>query len=134
MKKAWYETDTPQRDLELKILLGDKKDDVPKVMEGKFGPKAAEKMLDGENYQQLITEDVIDGSPNPIKEKFERNTKLLDLSKTPREYIKPLLEQIVKIQNNPVKESIHRYFMDNDLRILLDEMPRIRCLLNTLRF
>ena len=63
--------------------MGDKGDNVPAVKE-KCGIVTATKMLDGGLENELLNDSV--------RENYERNTKLIDLSKIPQEYQDSILE------------------------------------------
>lgn len=135
MKGSYYECDTPKLQLEIKLLTGDKKDDVPGVFDGRFGPKGAEKLIaDTEKFEKLITEDYIDGVENPVKSRYERNQVLLDLRKTPNKYLKPILKTMLARKKTPAKESIHPYFIKQKFRELLNNIQRIRYLIKDLKY
>jgi DNA polymerase I len=75
-------SDNPKRYLQLKIILGDKSDNITPIMK-KCGPKTAEKLVD--NPEELLK--LFDKHPE-VKEKYELNKLLIDFQSIPEKYLK----------------------------------------------
>ena len=77
--KKW--SGNPEKDLFMKIAMGDKSDNIPGVFK-KCGPKTAEKFWnDKEKFYKKLEDDV------EAKERFERNTKIIDFNEIPQDLI-----------------------------------------------
>ena len=77
--KKW--SGNPEKDLFMKIAMGDKSDNIPGVFK-KCGPKTAEKFCnDKEKFYKKLEDDVA------AKERFERNTKIIDFNQIPQDLI-----------------------------------------------
>ena len=76
--KKWY--GNPEKDLFIKIIMGDKSDDIPAIF-NKCGPKMAEKCFNDKEYfkSRLKIENAYD--------KYEKNTKLIDFKEIPEKII-----------------------------------------------
>ncbi len=78
--------------LHKKILIGDKSDNIPSIAK-KCGDKTADKLLDNADLLDKYLD-------NPcIREQYELNKKLIDMSSIPKEYIDNITEIINKIKN-----------------------------------
>ena len=77
--KKW--SGNPEKDLFMKIAMGDKSDNIPGVFK-KCGPKTAEKYWnDKEKFYKTLEEDI------EAKERFDRNTKIIDFNQIPQDLI-----------------------------------------------
>lgn len=102
--------------LQIKILIGDKSDSVP-ACEPRLGIKTAEKLLDSGEIDEKMKIPL-------FKENFVRNTKLVDLTKTPRELIDRLEKQISEYKVSS-SANIFNYFVEKGLRDLLSRTNEI---------
>ena len=104
-----------KRALQLKVIIGDKSDCISSIKE-RVGPKTASKLLD-EGLQDLLESD------DKIKELYERNEKLIDLSLIPKEYKEKILTEY---ENYPVKElqlsKVFNFLIKNRLQKIIDEL------------
>ena len=82
--------DDPKKYLFMKILMGDKSDDIPGVF-SKCGPKTAEKCWENKEYfeEKLQKE-------NNTTERYERNRRLIDFNYIPNDYKNDFIEIINK--------------------------------------
>lgn len=122
IKKDFMKSVNPFFDLEIKIIMGDKSDNIPAIAP-RIGEKTAEKLVDGvaaykeQNLQQLLENSV-------IKINYDRNKKLIDLSKTPRELIELLDKTLLEYQLSSTK-GMFQYFIDNGMRDMLSKIEDI---------
>ena len=79
-----------KKDLLNKILIGDKSDNITAI-HTKLGPKTALKYIDNENELKKKLEDL------SIKEKFELNSKLIDMDQIPEIYKKNIKNEFMKL-------------------------------------
>lgn len=102
--------------LTTKILMGDKSDSISSI-EPRLGPKTAMKMIDsGELDKRLLEE--------KFKEKYELNSKLIDLTRTPRDLINILEKQLSDyVLAKP--SGIFQYFVEKGLRDFLSKTNEI---------
>ena len=133
IKMAFKKSDDPQRQLQIKILTGDKGDNIPSV-KPRLGKKTAEKMLDN---PQLLNEMFDDKTPaftrddgsvitigEEYKEKFKLNTALIDLSKIPPIFSKALHKNLSEYQL-PDGKNIFNYFSKNKFREFMRRIEEI---------
>ena len=83
-------TGDPKKDLFIKIVTGDKADNIPGLFKG-VGKKTAAKFYDNDELFQKKIKKV---GPN-VKLYLDRNTNLIDFNKIPLEYSKELTEKII---------------------------------------
>jgi len=103
----------PSRNLELKVITGDKSDDIPPI-KPKVGIKTAEKILT-EGLTDYLNKD------KEIKDNYARNRKLIDLNYIPEEY----KENIINTYNNyelstMESKKILDFFVKNKLLKLMN--------------
>lgn len=115
-KKEYVISMNPKKDLEVKILTGDKGDDIPAVKE-RLGEKTAEKLLN-EGLEELLKDD-------QIKNNFIRNRELIDFDYIPF-YLK---EKIIQEYNNYSlgvinKNIIWNWLLSEKLKKLADEFQK----------
>ena len=87
-------------DVRLHAIIGDASDNVPHLKKG-IGPKKAQKIIEDGLLEQFLSE-------NNLNEMFERNLKLVDLSRIPMEYQTNIYEK-------------YKSFMIKDRDIELDQ-------------
>ncbi len=122
MKRQFMISINPFHDLEIKILMGDKSDNIPAIAP-KIGIKTAEKLAEGEAaYKEQNLEKLMENSV--IKANYDRNKKLIDLSKTPSDLIKLLDAELQGYQLASTK-GIFQYFIDNGMRDMLSKIEDI---------
>ena len=76
--KKW--SGNPKKDLFCKIVMGDKSDNIPPIL-NKCGPKTAEKCYDNPEYFEECLK------KNNAQSNFERNKKLVDFNEIPQELV-----------------------------------------------
>jgi 5'-3' exonuclease len=116
--------ESPKRFLELKILTGDKSDNVPSIMP-RVGPATAEKLLDSGELEEILAKPAAGGGPNETKRNYDRNKKLIDLDNTPEELIMSLENLIDDYQMVDTKH-LTTYLREHTLRDLFDRISSIR--------
>jgi len=133
MKMSFVKCDDPDKKLQIKILMGDKGDNVPAI-KPKIGIKTAEKIA---NSPELLNEMLLDSTPSYTKEngdvvtigdeislKLKRNTALIDLNKIPEIFCTKLLEVYTKYEL-PTGKDIATYFISNKYRDLTRRLEEI---------
>jgi 5'-3' exonuclease len=108
IKQSFVKCLNPQKELELKLIMGDKGDNIPAIRP-KVGIKTAEKILAEGNYF--------------FDENYKRNLQLIDLNNIP----KPIVENIKNIYTTYALEpanmmNILKWLMKNELRKLADDL------------
>lgn len=123
IKKVFANCLNPQRDLDIKILSGDRGDNIPGVKH-RCGPATAAKMLDSG------LEDLNDPI---IAENYELNKKLIDFNHIPIDIKNAILE---KYDNYDIKEyngrKIYNFLMEHEIGGLIDNLQVLKEQLNKL--
>jgi len=125
IKKKMLKVNDPEKDLLIKVLQGDKGDNVPPVKKG-IGPKRAERLVGSEGFEKFKEEN---------QEEYRRNRVLIDLRFTPKKLLKSLKETYDEYEM-PVQDLKHlyRYFSENRLKRFSDSLERIEKNLSSLVF
>lgn len=124
MKQKMVTGINPVLELEKKILTGDKSDNVPSV-KPRLGIKTAEKIISSGELDILLEEKTSTGEYGPFRKNYDRNKKLIDLSKTPQSLQNELQEVIDNYELSDGK-MVFSYLKKNKLRDLLGDMNNIR--------
>lgn len=113
MKKKMIECINPQQDLLIKIITGDKTDNIPSIKK-KVGVITAEKILNAglDNFLQESEE---------IKSNFIRNKTLIDLNYIPSEIRKNIINKYIEYQLAEIQsKKIIDFFVQNKLMKLME--------------
>jgi len=121
---------SPQRYLELKIMTGDKSDNLPAIRP-RIGPETAIKLLDSGEIHKLLEEKDPNGDPCELRRNYERNKHLIDLENTPQELLMSLENLIDDYQMKDTKNLV-TYIREHRLRSLMDNIANIRQALSKL--
>lgn len=126
MKTNFVKCDDPERALKIKILMGDKGDNITAI-KPKIGPGTAAKLVDAPELLTKLFEDVTVAYTKPdgvqvtfgeeYKSKFKRNTILIDFDKIPDVFITKVKSLIEKYEL-PTGRDIAKYFIINKYREL----------------
>lgn len=123
-KNEFYNVLNPKRELDIKILSGDKSDNIKPIKRG-VGVKTAEKILI-EGIDPFIEKQSTELERKTIKENFERNTQLIDLKFIPIELKDTIIDEY---ENYPYRElkgkSVIDYFTKNKMKRLYREWNRM---------
>lgn len=130
MKHKMIECKNPNHQLELKIICGDKSDNIPPLRRG-FGPKTVEKLLDNGELSKMLAVIDKDGNPCELKRNYDRNKKLIDLTSTPADLLEELKIQITNYKL-ATGSSLFRYLIQHQLRSMLGGVDMYRKSLSTL--
>lgn len=133
IRQAFKKHDDPEKQLKIKILMGDDGDNIPAI-KPRVGEKTAEKLVDDPDSLQELFEDKTpsytkqDGTVvtlgDEYKEKFRLNTQLIDLTKIPDVLVKAVHKQLVEYQL-PTGKEIFQYFTKNKFREFMRRMEEI---------
>lgn len=116
MKREMVESLNPKFDLQIKILVGDKNDNIPAV-KSRFGiVSATAAMAD-------LTKFLDD---NNLNDEYERNKTLIDLNLIPEEYKIKIMNEYNNYDVKPPKSrDIISFFTKHGLGVMFDEMQEI---------
>jgi 5'-3' exonuclease len=122
IKKAFMESLSPFDDLEIKILMGDKSDNIPSIAP-RIGKKTAEKLVEGKAaFKDMTLTQLLENSE--IKLNYDRNKKLIDLTKTPKELIDRMNKELAEYEL-ATTAGMFQYFIDNGMKDLLRNVEDI---------
>ena len=125
-KKLYVECLNPARALKVKVVMGDRNDYITAIRP-KVGPKTASKLIT-EGLQDLLDND------EEVRKIYERNEKLVDLTKIPEVYSNEIWKQYTEYDVKEIKPgSIFSFFMKNGLNKLLDEFNSMEATIKGLR-
>jgi 5'-3' exonuclease len=131
MKSMFRECETPNLELEKKIITGDKSDNIPSVRAG-IGPVKALKLIESGNLEKLLEEKEADGTPGEFYRNYHRNKTLIDLNNTPQ-YLKTSLENLYNSYKPASGMGLFRYFTRNKMENFYSNMDYYRNLLKPLQ-
>lgn len=122
-KKDFVQSVNPIRAKEVKILSGDKSDNIPPIKR-LVGPKTAEKILD-EGIMTYIDTIETEEEKKLILENYHRNMALIDLDKIPKEHSERILNMYASYETSPLDgKNAMKFFMSNGLMKHLEEWQR----------
>jgi 5'-3' exonuclease len=113
IKKQYLSTLNPETDLLVKIITGDKSDDIPGIKKG-VGIKTAEKIVNSGELDKWLEE-------NQLTEKFMLNSKLISFENIPTEYT----EAIKRVVNSfeyvpePRAKKFNEFAMNSGISLLM---------------
>jgi 5'-3' exonuclease len=141
IKSKFLKCDDPMRQLKIKILTGDRGDNI-KSVKHRVGEKTAEKIVDNPELLKEMFEDKTVSYTTPegtevtlgdeYKERYKQNMILIDLSKTPDVLVKALNKSIAEYQM-PTGKEIFQYFSKNKFRDLMHRMEEIDQVIASIR-
>lgn len=105
IKERFVEVLSPETELTVKIITGDKGDDVPPLKKG-VGPKTIAKILD-RGLDEWLDE-------NQLRESFERNMKLISFDCIPQEFNEVVVNEINNWQYDDFKPREFYNFIVNE--------------------
>lgn len=111
IKKEFLSTLNPETDLLVKIITGDRSDDVPSLKKG-TGVKTAEKIINND-LQAWLDE-------NNLNEAFQRNTKLVSFESIPMEYVESIRRKVDELTwtTEPSAKEFSTFVFNSGLSIL----------------
>lgn len=141
MKMTFKKCEDPEKFLKIKILMGDKGDNI-KAIKPKVGEKTAEKLVDNPELLKEIFEDQTvsykkqDGTEITFGEEYKNNYKLnsvlIDLNRIPDVFTKKVLE-IIQNYEMPSGKEIAQYFIINKYRELTRRLNDLETILNRIK-
>jgi 5'-3' exonuclease len=133
IKLAWRKSDDPEKELQIKILSGDKGDNIPSI-KPRVGVGTAEKLVNSPELLQKLFEEKTpaytkkDGTVVTLgeeyKERYKLNTALIDLSKIPQVFSKALHKNLAEYVL-PDGKTIFNYFSKNKFREFMRRIEEI---------
>lgn len=111
-------------DLEIKILMGDKSDNIPGCRP-RLGEKTAEKLLLGEPFSKKegkVLSDLL--QEKEFKNNYDRNTKLIDMNYCPSKLVDRLKKEVEEYNYADISQ-VFNYFMKNRLKELMGKCSLI---------
>jgi 5'-3' exonuclease len=125
VQKKYIKSNNPFHDLQVKIMIGDKSDNIPAIRP-RCGQKTAEKMIDSGEIDLLLQERKSDGkTPTELVENYWRNEKLIDLSKAPKTLVRLIEEEVDNYELGNSK-GLLKYFVNKKLNQLMGDIDNIR--------
>lgn len=127
--RKWMESVNPLNDLQVKICMGDKSDNILAIRP-RMGIATAEKFVESGELDKLLIEaasDVVQfGKPrDAVAAAYYRNQKLIDLSKIPSTIINKIKSQVDSAEcGNPA--NLLKFFVTNGLRELIEDISKVR--------
>ena len=122
MSRDFMKSLNPFVDLETKIIMGDKSDNIPAIAP-RIGVKTAEKLIEGvAAYKDQTLQQLLENSE--IKKNYDLNKKLIDLTKTPRDLI-VLLEKYLAEYTLASTKGMFQYFINNGMRDMISKIETI---------
>jgi len=118
-KNSFFNVINPKMELEIKLLSGDKSDNISPIKKG-VGVKTAEKILTREDgLDGFINEQETELEKKLILEKYKRNKQLIDLSFIPKRIITRILDKYNNYNVKPLDgKMVFNYFMKHKLHDL----------------
>lgn len=121
--------------LQQKICMGDKSDNILPIRP-RFGEKTAEKYILAGELDKLLEQAQKDikeiGKPrDPLAEAYYKNRKLIDMSQIPPTLTK-IIEETIKTYKVSDGKGLFRYFINNGLREMTEDISRVRTVLTGL--
>jgi 5'-3' exonuclease len=114
IKNKMIQSINPKRELELKILTGDKSDGIPAI-KPRVGIATAEALLKN-GLQKLLDEDAT------IKQNYVRNTTLIDFSYIPQDVATSIINTYNQYEKGKIDSNkLMMFFSKNKLRRLMED-------------
>lgn len=114
IQKVFVECINPWKELQLKILTGDKSDSIPPI-KPLVGPKTAGKIIE----QGL--EDFLNSTP-VLRSNYERNKRLIDLSQIPEEFSNLIINNFTNYQISPLDAmKVFKFLNKHRLKKIADQ-------------
>lgn len=129
-KKAYVKCLDPEHALMIKIICGDKSDNIPGCQRG-LGEKKAEKLLESGKFNDVMNQIDGDGKPCEFRRNFDRNRQLIDMTYIPEELQKQLQQQLINYKLS-TGNNIFKYLIEHKLREMFDNIERYRQLMKPL--
>lgn len=116
----------PKKELDIKILSGDKSDNITPIKRG-VGVKTAEKIINSDDgVDGFIEKQETDIEKKLVSENFERNTKLIDLDFIPKTIVNSILNEYNSYEASEIDgKTIIKYFMRKRMHDLRNRWGRI---------
>lgn len=129
-KKGYVTGVDPEHELLMKILCGDKSDNIPGCRKG-VGEKKAQKLIESGELTKLLNEIDDAGNPCEFRRNFDRNKKLIDMDLIPAGLTKRVQDCLIEYKL-PNGSKVFNYFIEKKLREMLDNIERYRKILKPL--
>jgi 5'-3' exonuclease len=116
-----------ERELLIKIIIGDKSDNIPGCRKG-VGLKKAIKLIESGELEKILNEVDGDGKPCEFRRNFDRNKKLIDMDMIPTGLTNRLRDYLINYQLAD-GSKFFRYLLDKQLREMFDNIEKYRKIL-----
>jgi len=131
-KKEFVNSINPIKAKEVKILSGDKSDNIPPIKR-LVGPKTAEKILE-EGIMTYIDTIETEEEKTLIMENYHRNKALIDLDEIPKAYSEKILNNYTSYETSPLNgKNAVKFFMTHGLLKHLEDWQRRAPLMKSLK-
>jgi len=121
----------PKRELELKIITGDKSDSIPAI-KPRTGLATAESIFK-KGIDDFLEKEVSEGNKE-IKENYVRNRVLIDFDFIPPDLVKGIINTYCEDQTRPIESSkLMKFFSKNRLNKMMEDWPTYSSLIKSLK-
>jgi 5'-3' exonuclease len=127
--RKWMTSDNPLHDLQVKICMGDKSDNIAAILP-RMGIATAEKYVESGQLDKLLENARIEVEKFGKASKMEAvnyftNEKLIDLSKAPSTIVNQIKTEVENAKcGNPA--NLLKFFVTNGLRELVEDISKVR--------
>lgn len=129
-KKQYVTGVDPEIELMVKIICGDKSDNIPGCRRGVADGKAR-KMIENGDLEKLLKEVDGEGKPCEFRRNFDRNKKLIDMDLIPQGLLDRLQKYLIdyKLADG---SKFFNYLLDKKLREMMDNLEKYRMVIKKL--
>lgn len=130
VKNVIVEVLNPKNDLLVKIMVGDKSDNIPQIFP-RVGPTTAAKIITSG------IEDYLEEKGDLVREAFDRNKHLIDMTMIPKTIQSSVLEQYNEMAEVAQKATskgrkVYKFFMGNGMPTMLTTYAKVEPLMESL--
>ena len=130
VKNVIVEVLNPKNDLLVKIMVGDKSDNIPQIFP-RVGPATAAKIITSG------IEDYLEEKGDLVREAFDRNKHLIDMTMIPKTIQSSVLEQYNEMAEVAQKATskgrkVYKFFMGNGMPTMLTTYAKVEPLMESL--
>lgn len=129
-KKSYVTGVDPEEELLVKIICGDKSDNIPGCQPG-VGDKKARKLIESGKLDEILNKLDSEGKPCEFRRNYDRNKKLIDMDMIPSGLTDRLKNNLLSYEL-PTGSKVFNYFLDKKLREMLDNIEKYRRIMKPL--
>jgi hypothetical protein len=131
LKNQFIECENPIFHLERKIVMGDKNsDNIPAIRPG-LGIVKSEKLIESGDLDKMLNDTNPDKATQDLLKNYERNKKLIDLTKTPKALI-DLLEKELEVTKPASSKGVYQYIVKHKMKDMFYKISQIDAVMRKL--